>query len=144
MLKHLGHPKINCKKAYTEDELRGFELKSEIRRNQKKAQRKRIKYDKERKANEHKKYYKPDKRAKMYKEEKANSKNFNLEEEKAQKYEKEDFENALIRKNESFLKRANEYFSKCTDGVEHIHLSEDVIGCHQMLKANVKQIFDSL
>ena len=45
ILKHLGQPSNNCKNAYTEEELKAIQIKSDNRRRQKKGQRKRITYD---------------------------------------------------------------------------------------------------
>ena len=103
-MKHLGHPKVDCKKAYTKEELMDFEEKKKKRRTQKEVQRQWDTYDRKKRAEKHKKYYEPSKRAKTYQKEKEDQKSYDPEKEKAQPIDKEEFE---LRQNQR-----NEYLGK--------------------------------
>ena len=139
ILKHLGHPKNDCKKAYQEDELKAIRTKSEKRRKQKKHQRTRITYDCDKRASMHKKTYDPAKRAKMYQKEKE--KPYDPEKEKARVIDKVEFEHRQTQKNAFMVKKAKEYFSRCSEVLDYSNFTEDAVESHEGVMADVNKVY---
>ena len=141
ILKHFGNPKNNCKRVYSDKELKEFEEKSETRRKQKKLQRSRITYDPVKKSEENKRNYNASKRVNKYKLEKENSKRFKPDEEKVRDIDRIEFEEILRKKNEYLINKANEYFLKCIEGVKHVALSEEDNIVQNEIKLEIDEIF---
>ena len=144
IMKHLNHPKVVCKESYSKEEITELEVKKEKRRRQKETQRQRESYDNKRRAEYHKKYYNSSKRAKIYQNEKEHPKSYNPAEEKVRAYDREQFERRQNQKNEFYVKQAKRYFMKCTLGIEHITLLEEVAGGLDIIKLEIDEAFSSL